>query len=95
MTINVIINFEVKKESTAEFLELLSGVKHNLPNVEGCEGVSVFQNITSHNRFTLVERWENKMLHIANLDALLSDGTWDTIASHLTKEPESDYFTEL
>ena len=95
MNIIVIVNFETKEEKTADFKKILESVKIELPKVNGCMGVDIFENSSIATQFTLVETWENKELHQANLENLANDGTWDTIASHLSKGPKSDYFIQL
>lgn len=95
MKTNVIVSFEVKNEKVVEFTKILNSVKTDLPKVEGCLGVDVFKSSTVVNRFTLVEEWETKELHQIHLNKLSKDGTWNIIASHLSKDPESDYFIQL
>jgi len=95
MSIIVIVSFETKEEKVFDFSKILENVKTDLPKVEGCLGVNVYQNSSILNQFTLVETWESKELHQINLDKLAKNGTWDTIASHLSKEPESDYFIQF
>jgi len=95
MNIIVIVNFETKEDKVSDFSKILENVKIELPKVEGCLGVNIFQSSSMANQFTLVERWETKELHQANLDKLVKNGTWDTIASHLSKEPDSDYFIQF
>jgi len=75
--------------------KILESVKTELPKVKGCIGVNIFQSSIMTNKFTLVETWEAKELHQANLDNLSNNGTWNIIASHLAKDPSSDYFTQL
>jgi len=95
MNTNVIVSFEVKTEKLAEFTKILNSVKTDLPKVKGCISVNIFKNSSVANKFTLVETWETKELHQTHSDKLAKDGTWDTIASHLSKDPESGYFTQL
>lgn len=91
----VIVSFEAKEDKINDFEKILEGVKIELPKINGCIGVNVFQSSSMANKFTLVETWESKELHQANLDNLSKNGTWDTIASNLSKDPLSDYFTQL
>ena len=95
MNTNVIISFEVKAKKVAEFTKILESVKTDLPKVEGCISVNIFKSSSVSNKFTLVETWETKELHQAHIGRLSKNGTWDMIASHLSKDPESDYFTQL
>ena len=95
MKTNVIVNFEVKHDKIVEFIKILKSVKVDLPKVEGCMGVAIFKSSTADNKFTLVEEWKTKESHQTHINNLLKDGTWDMIASHLSKDPESDYLTQL
>lgn len=95
MNINVIVSFDVKMDKIAEFSKILENVKSDLPKVEGCVSVDIFKSSASPNKFTLVETWETKKSHQAHIDSLSKNGTWDIIASHLTKDPESDYFIQF
>lgn len=95
MTINVIVSFEIKSEKITEFTKILISVKTDLPKVEGCISVDVFKSSSAENRFTLVETWQSKEFHQTHLNRLSNDGTWDMIASHLSKDPESDYYIQM
>ena len=95
MSINVIVSFDVKMKKIGEFTKILDSVKINLPKVEGCICVNIFKCSSVPNKFTLVETWETKELHQTHISKLSKDGSWDMIASHLSKDPESDYFTQL
>ncbi len=95
MNINVIVNFESKAEKTKEFLVILNSVKIELPKVEGCIGVEIFNDLSSEGKFTLLETWRDRELHQAHLSRINKDGTWDMIASHLAQEPKSSYFRAL
>ena len=95
MNIVVIVSFEAKEDKVNDFVKILESVKIELPEVNGCVGVNVFQSSSITNNFTLVETWESKELHQSNLDNLSKNGTWNTIASHLAKDPVSGYFIQL
>ena len=94
MKVVVIVNFEAQKRKLDSFAEIMNGVKTDLATVNGCIDVNIFQNAIDARKFTLVETWESKELHQANLELLASNGTWEIIASHLTREPQSDYFIQ-
>jgi quinol monooxygenase YgiN len=79
----------------AEFAGLMNSVKTDLPDVEGCQDVSIYKNLSSSNMFTLVEKWETKKHHENHLARLSEDGTWEFISNHLSEAPESDYYVQL
>ncbi len=95
MDIKFIISFETKMEKVTDFIKILENVKIDLPKVKGCIGVNIFKSSLDRNKFTLVETWETEKLHKAHIDNLSKNGTWDIIASHLLKDPESGYFIQL
>ncbi len=95
MVINVIVDFEVKKQKVIDFINILMNIKTGLPKVEGCTGVDVFKSALVDNKFTLVETWQSKVFHQAHLNRLSDDGTWDMLASHLSKDPVSNYYIKI
>ena len=95
MSINVIVNFNVKNNKISEFKNILSSVKTELPQVEGCYSVEIFKNTDAIGLFTLVETWETKQLHKNHISKLIEEGTWDFISGHLTAEPTSSYYKSL
>ncbi len=95
MNVVIVVNFETKPENVDAFTKILESVKTDLPNVEGCVSVNIFKSSSANNQFTLLEVWKSKALHQAHIDNLSENGTWDTIASHLLKDPTSDYFLPL
>lgn len=95
MSVSVIVNFNVKSTMLAEFAGLMKSVKTDLPNVEGCQGVSIYKCLSSANMFTLVEKWETKKHHQNHLAGLSEDGTWEFISNHLAEAPESDYYVQV
>ena len=92
---NVIIYFEAKSEFSLDFANLMQKVKVDLPEVEGCLGIEVYRDCENLNRFTLVEKWDNKTIHEKHLIELRKSGAWDSIVSMLVREPESSYFNRF
>ncbi|GAB1267033.1 hypothetical protein NBRC116493_02860 [Aurantivibrio infirmus] len=95
MTTNVIITFTVKPEKISDFVNILNSVKIDLPSVEGCNGIHIFSDSKNNNVFTLVENWDSEDAHKKHIAGVVESGNWDTISSHLEKDPESSYFNEL
>ena len=91
----VIITFEAKPESSASLGAMLMQAKHDLPQVDGCNGARLFAAEDNPCVFTLVEDWESRSAHQAHIDRVVASGAWAQIASHLTGEPMSQYFNEL
>jgi len=92
MSVIFIIHFDVKKEKQNVFSNMMCSVKTELPLVEGCVEVNIFQNIAQPQRYTLVEKWETKKLHEQHVSHLIKTGMWDQISALIEKEPHSDYF---
>ncbi len=93
--VTFIISFEAKAKRVADFIKILESVKTDLPKVKGCISVDIFKSSSANNKFTLVETWDTEESHKINISNLSKDGTWDIIASHLSKDPESGYFIPL
>jgi len=55
----------------------------------------VFQSVVTAYKFTLLETWQSKEQHQANLEELSKNGTWEKIERHLSRPPLSDYVSEL
>jgi len=91
-SMNVIITFEVKEEKLSSFMEIMNDVKKNLPEVEGCNNVTVYNDTENSHIFTLVESWNSKDSHKKHIDAVVASGAWDSISQHLQGDPVSSYF---
>lgn len=92
--INIIINFDVKPENIAIFRGILDNVKINLPNVTGCETVSIYADQNNPDKFTLIETWESKEAHQNHITSIVESGDWSKILSNLKTEPSSSYFIQ-
>ena len=95
LSTNVIITFKAKPEKLTAFREILGGVKTDLPKVDGCIAVSVFNDTQDACVFTLVETWQSQAAHQKHIEGVVSSGGWSHIASHLSCDPSSSYFTTL
>lgn len=95
MSINVIITFKSKPEKLAAFVKILNGVKNDLPKVEGCKAVQIFNDINEPGVFTLVETWDSEGMHKKHIEGVMASGGWGHIASHLASDPISSYFKVL
>ncbi|MBT0961034.1 putative quinol monooxygenase [Denitromonas iodatirespirans] len=95
MTTNVIITFTAKPEKLAAFTDILQSVKTELPKVDGCIAVDVFNDTANPCVFTLVETWQSESAHKAHIEGVVSSGGWSHIASHLACDPSSSYFKAL
>ena len=63
MSTNVIITFKSKPEKLMAFVKMLNQVKNDLPNVEGCKAVRIFNDVNEPCTFTLVETWASEGEH--------------------------------
>lgn len=95
MTTNVIITFKSTPEKLAAFTNILKQVKNDLPNVEGCKAVRIFNDVNEPCIFTLVETWVSEIEHKKHIESVVSSGGWAHIASHLACDPTSSYYMEL
>lgn len=92
--INVIINFDVKPGNIEVFRGIMDNVKTNLPNVTGCETVSIYADQNNPEKFTLIETWETKEAHQNHITSIVESGGWSEILSNLKTEPSSSYFIQ-
>jgi len=94
MAIKVVLDLEVSKESTNEYLQFL---KENLPNVrnfEGCESVNVYFNEETYN-MAINEIWESKESHHNYIKFISENGVMSKLASYLSIEPNIKYYDIL
>ncbi len=92
MTISLLIQFQVKPEKQVSFTALLETLKTELPNVNGCTGVVIYQNITASCHYTLTETWESLAQHKQHIDTIIATGVWDNMQEHLSQSPTSQYY---
>ena len=92
MSISFIIKFKTKSDKQADFHDIMSNVKSELPKVKGCIGVVIHQNSQDESSYVVVEKWESKKLHEMHVERLVSSGVWDNIVGHLSEGPAGDYF---
>lgn len=95
MSTNVIVTFKSKPEKLAEFVNLLSQAKNDLPKVAGCKVFRVFNDVNDPCTFTLVETWESETDHKTNIESMVASGFWSHLATHLACDPTSGYYKEL
>ena len=95
MKINVVITFNVKADKLESFKDIMKDVKTNLPLVDGCNGVQIYNDNENSAVFTLVEEWSSKEFHKNHLNGVVESGDWNYISQHLTADPVSSYFTQI
>ncbi len=91
-TTQFLIAFVVKPDRISDFKAMLATVKTDLPNVDGCQTVRIFQHDDEpQNTFTLLEAWDGKPLHQAHVARLQKSDDWDTVESMLAAPPNGHY----
>ena len=95
MGVSLIIRFNAKPERANAFRELMHGVKAALPEVTGCRGARVYNDLDDPLGFTLVETWDSKELHARHIKTVVDSGQWAQILEHLSTEPTSAFYREL
>ena len=95
MSANVIITFTVKPEKADSFKAIMNSVKIDLPKVEGCLNVGIYNDQSNTNVYTLVESWESEELHQKHISGVIGSSGWDAISEHLTCDPASSYFSQI
>ena len=92
LDIQLIITFHIKKEKVQSFMKIVNDVKKNLPKVDGCKGVKIFQANDDKQIITFIETWENIEKHKKHIEHVVDSGDWEYISSHLIGEPKSQYY---
>lgn len=95
MSTTVIITFTANPDRLVAFAKILAEVKTELPKVDGCIAVSIFNDVRNPYVFTLVETWHSEAAHQKHIDGVVSSGGWSHIASHLARDPGSSYFKAI
>jgi len=91
-----LITFVLKPDRISDFQTMLATVKTDLPNVDGCQSVRIFQHdADAQNTFTLLETWDTKLLHQAHVARLQESGDWDAIDAMLATPPNGHYMQAL
>jgi quinol monooxygenase YgiN len=91
----VIVSFVTKPDRLDSFRKLLQGVKDDLPNVPGCAGVQVFNDVNDPCAFTLIETWTTAESHKEHISRMLLSGAWGQVVSHLAKEPVTGFYSAI
>ena len=89
------VTYQVKPECVDALCELLSAIKSNLSNIQGCRSLQIFRHADEPERITLVEEWESRELHEANFERIRAEGLWEKVQAMLAGAPEAYYANEL
>jgi len=95
LDIQLIITFHIKKEKLQSFMKIVNDVKKNLPKVDGCKGVEIFQANDDKQIITFIETWENIEKHKKHIEHVVDSGDWEYISSHLIADPKSQYYQAI
>ncbi|MCH9812715.1 MAG: antibiotic biosynthesis monooxygenase [Epsilonproteobacteria bacterium] len=95
MAVELMITFHVKEEKLESFMALIQDVKKNLPKVDGCRDVEVFQVHDDKYTIRFIETWESIEKHKKHITHVIDSGDWDYISSHLRSDPKSQYYRKL
>lgn len=95
MTISLMIQFDVKPDEYAGFVDMLQGVKCDLPGSGGCQSIRIFARDGVENGITLLETWRSRTEHEAHFAEINANGAWASICALLRHEPVSSYLEEL
>jgi quinol monooxygenase YgiN len=95
MSVNLLINFNVRQDRLTSFTDLMKSVKTALPAVPGCQGVKIYNDVGNPLVFTLVETWDSAEIHGKHVRSLQESGQWASVAAHLSADPVSAYYQEI
>jgi len=91
----LMITFKVKPKKLESFLELIEKVKVDLPQVDGCMGIEVYQSNDDKYTIQFVEIWQSIEQHKKHIEQVVKSGDWDYISAHLENDPLSQYYNEI
>jgi len=95
MDAHLIITFTVKTDRVTAFSEIMRQVKSDLPKIDGCKAVRIFNDKSNACVFSLIETWTSEERHKAHIDSFMKSGGWDHLSSHLACDPVSSYHREI
>lgn len=91
-----LITFVVKPTKISDFKAMLATVKADLPKVDGCQNLHIFQHENgAQDTYTLLETWDNNTLHQAHTARLQASGDWAVIEEMLSEPPNGAYMQAL
>lgn len=93
--IRVIVHFNVKSEEKNTFRIILNNLKHDLPKVNGCNGLVIYEDHTNPQKFTLIESWDTVDAHKQHIENLIASGSWAGIAALLNGDLSSNYLKDF
>ena len=63
MSYQLLVEFNVKPEKLADFVEIMQGAKSAIAGAAGCNGVQVLVSEDQPNKIVLSEHWATKEQH--------------------------------
>ncbi len=85
--LRVVITFEVLEDKLEMFGGVMTSMKTDLPQAEGCNGLVIHKDRANPFVFVLVEDWDSEELHDAHIAKVVAAGGWDVLLTMLKGEP--------
>ena len=92
MSYQLLVEFNVKPEKLADFVEIMQGAKSAIAGAAGCNGVQVLVSEDQPNKIVLSEHWATKEQHEDYAEAMRASGAMDKMAEFLQELPVSKTF---
>lgn len=89
------IDFHVKPERLAEFMNIMKGVDSAMQGEEGFRFAKVYVNMDDAGQITLIEGWETRALHEKHYQAINENGVWPMILEMQATAPLMGYFNHI
>lgn len=81
----IIVSLVSKENKKEDLKKAMVDLKRNLPKVNGCLSVSIFQDKSNSKNFTIVEEWDSSKSHRTHIDNITKSGDLDKILQLLEK----------
>jgi|GEM_PF-1695432 len=89
------IEFHVKDEHLASFMDIMAGVDKDMQSEPGFIEARVMIHQDDRHRITLLETWQSRALHQQHFDAIVASGAWQHILSMQASAPQMGYYNAL
>jgi heme oxygenase (mycobilin-producing) len=90
-----IVKMIFKPEKVTEFLELFENTKNKILNFEGCNGLTLYQNIHEHHIIFTYSLWDSELHLNKYRESELFFKTWENTKSLFNGKPEAWSIEEI
>ena len=92
MSIIVIVNFSVKKESLEELTKYLKEILPDTRSFEGCQGVELYENVEDPTKLTIRAKWASQDAQKKYMAWRMETGAMNKLVSMLSESVNMQYY---